>query len=115
MGYHGSLHCQLEQDLRDILLCAADFLPDALDDDRRQVIHILELLYRAYSESYENDPPEIREGFQELDTYLEKISLTENNTVFSLCCRLCVAYERKAFQDGVRYGAALMLELQNEK
>lgn len=86
-----------------------------LDSGDQDCQTVLELLYRAYSESYENDPPEIREGFQELDTYLEKISLTENNTVFSLCCRLCVAYERKAFQDGVRYGAALMLELQNEK
>lgn len=75
---------------------------------------VLDLLYRAYSENHENDPPEIREGFQELDTYLEKISLIENNTVFSLCCRLCVAYERKSFQDGVRYGAALMMELKNE-
>lgn len=75
---------------------------------------VLEQLYQIYSESHENDPLEIREGFQELDTYLEKLSLVENNAVFDLCCRLCVAYERKAFQDGVRCGAALMLELQNK-
>lgn len=75
---------------------------------------VLELLYQIYSESHENDPLEIREGFQELDAYLEKLPLAENNAVFDLCCRLCVAYERKSFQAGVRCGAALMLELQNE-
>lgn len=75
---------------------------------------VLDQLYRAYSESHENDPLEIQEGFQELDTYMEKYSLDENNAVFNLFCRLCVAYERKAFRDGVRYGAALILELQNE-
>lgn len=75
---------------------------------------VLEQLYQIYSVSHENDPLEIREGFQELDMYLEKLSLVENNAVFDLCCRLCVAYERKAFQSGVRYRAALMLELQNE-
>lgn len=75
---------------------------------------VLDQLYQIYSEGRENDPPEIREGFQELETYMERFSLAEDNTVFNLCCRLCVAYERKAFQDGVRYGAALMLELRNE-
>lgn len=75
---------------------------------------VLEQLYQIYSESHENDPLEIREGFQELETYMERFPLAEDNAVFNLCCRLCVAYERKAFQSGVRYGAALMLELQNE-
>lgn len=72
---------------------------------------VLDQLYQIYSESRENDPTEIQEGFQELETYMERFSLAEDNAVFNLCCRLCVAYERKAFLDGVRCGAALMLEL----
>lgn len=74
---------------------------------------VLDQLYQNYSERHENDPQEIREGFQELETYMERFSLAEDNMVFNLCCRLCVAYERKAFQDGVRYGAALIMELRN--
>jgi hypothetical protein len=31
--------------------------------------------------------------------------------VFNLYCRLCVAYEHKAFLDGLQYGAHLILEL----
>ena len=38
----------------------------------------------------------------------------DNITVFNLCCRLCSAYERKAFLDGLQYGAELMLELGKE-
>ena len=29
----------------------------------------------------------------------------------NLCCRICVAYEHKAFIDGFHYGAQLMKEL----
>lgn len=75
---------------------------------------VLDQLYRAYAESHENDPPEIQAGFAELETYLEKLPLSDDNAVFNLCCRLCVAYEYKAFLDGLLYGAELMLELHRE-
>ena len=72
---------------------------------------VLDQLYQAYQESHESDPPEIREGFKELDELLCALPLDDNNTVFNLCCRLCTAYEHKAFLDGVQYGAHLMMEL----
>lgn len=72
---------------------------------------VLDQFYRAYAESHESDPPEIQEGFRELETFLESLALPDNNAVFNLCCRLCVEYERKAFLDGLQYGAELMLEL----
>ena len=72
---------------------------------------VLDQLYQAYQESHESDPPEIREGFKELDELLCALPLDDNNTVFNLCCRLCTAYEHKAFLDGVQYGAYLMMEL----
>ena len=72
---------------------------------------VLDQLYQAYQESHESDPPEIREGFKELDELLCALPLDDNNTVFNLCCRLCTAYEHKAFLDGVQYGAYLMTEL----
>ena len=75
---------------------------------------VLDQLYQAYAESHESDPPEISEGFKELDSLLGNISLEDNNAVFNLCCRLCSAYERKAFLDGLQYGAHLMNQLFKE-
>lgn len=72
---------------------------------------VLDQLYQAYVESHESDPPEIKQGFKELDELLGMLPLADNNAVFNLCCGLCSAYERKAFVDGVIYGAHLMAEL----
>ena len=81
---------------------------DPSDSDSETV---LDQLYQAYAESHENDPPEIGEGFKELEDFLCTLPLDDNNAVFNLCCRLCIAYERKAFVDGVQYGAHLISEL----
>ena len=72
---------------------------------------VLDQLYQAYAESHESDPPEIGEGFKELENFLCTLPLDDNNAVFNLCCRLCTAYEHKAFIDGLQYGAHLMTEL----
>ena len=74
---------------------------------------VLDQLFRAYQESHESDPPEIRDGFKELDALLGNLPLDDNNAVFNLCCRLCTAYEQKAFLDGIHYGAQLMMELKD--
>ena len=88
--------------------CAESHTFDSGDPDCKTV---LDQLYRAYAESHENDPPGIRDGFKELDTYLRQLSLDDNNAVWNLCCRICVAYEHKVFTDGFHYGAQLMKEL----
>ena len=75
---------------------------------------VLDQLYQAYAESHESDPPEIGDGFKELEEFLCNLPLEDNNAAFNLCCRLCSAYERKAFLDGLQYGAKLMLELGKE-
>lgn len=72
---------------------------------------VLDQLYQAYAESHESDPTEIGEGFKELEDFLCSLPLSDNNAVFTLCCRLCTAHERKAFLDGLQYGAHLMCEL----
>ena len=72
---------------------------------------VLDQLYQAYAESHESDPPEIRDGFKELEDFLCNLPLEDNNAVFNLCCRLCSAYEHKAFIDGMQYGAYLLKEL----
>ena len=72
---------------------------------------VLDQLYQAYAESHESDPPEISEGFKELEEFLCTLPQDDNNAGFNLCCRLCSAYEHKAFIDGLQYGAQLMSEL----
>ena len=83
---------------------------DSGDSDCKTVLN---QLYQAYAESHESDPPEIRDGFKELDELLCAFPLNDNNAVFNLCCSLCTAYERKAFIDGLQYGAHLMQEIIN--
>ena len=74
---------------------------------------VLDQLYHAYTDSHESDPPDITALFRELSEYLETLPLDTNNSIFRLTCDLCIAYERKAFLDGLQYGAELMLELQS--
>ena len=71
----------------------------------------LDQLYQAYAESHESDPPEIRNGFKELDALMSNLPLDDNNAVWNLCCQLCTAYERKAFLDGLQYGAHFIVNL----
>ena len=75
---------------------------------------VLDQIYQAYAESHESDPAEIGDGFKELEEFLYALPLEDNNAVFNLCCRLCSAYERKAFRDGILYGAHLISELNVE-
>ena len=72
---------------------------------------VLEQLYQAYSDSHESDPPNITALFRELSEYLERLPLDTNNSIFRLTCDLCIAYEKKAFLDGLQYGAHLIREL----
>ena len=72
---------------------------------------VLDQLYQAYAESHESDPLEISNGFKELEEYLCSLPLKDNNAVFNLCCRLCSAYEHKAFINGLQYGAHLLSDL----
>lgn len=81
---------------------------DSGDPDCRTV---LDQLYQAYAESHECDPKEIGDGFKDLEEFLHTLPLEDNNAVFNLCCRLCSAYERKAFIDGLQYCAHLITEL----
>ena len=72
---------------------------------------VLEQLYQAYTDSHESDPPDITELFRELSEYLDALPLDDNNSFFRLTCDLCIAYEKKAFLDGLQYGAHLIHEL----
>ena len=73
---------------------------------------VLDQLYHAYTDSHESDPPDITALFRELSEHLETLPLDTNNSIFRPTCDLCIAYERKAFLNGLQYGTELILELQ---
>ena len=95
--------------MKDIAACLNNYIkshPLDLGDSNCETV--LDQLYQAYAESHESDPHEISNGFKELENFLCTLPLEDNNAVFNLCCRLCSAYERKAFIDGLQYGAQLI-------
>ena len=100
------------RDLAQRLMAYIETHPFYAGDSNNETV--LDQLYQAYAESRESDPPEIQAGFAELESFLESLPLDDNNAVFSLCCRLCTAYEYKAFLDGLQYGVHLMNELSKE-
>ncbi len=75
---------------------------------------ILDQLYTVYSESHEADLPEIKDAFAELNSFLDGLSLDDNNAGFGLTCRISIACERRGFLNGLQYGAHLMKELFEE-
>ena len=81
-------------------------------DDR--VASVMDCLYVDYTDNQGRDPKEIDQCFVDLEYYLEKLSLEENNAIFKMICRLCSLHEEKAFKDGLRIGAYLMLEIQED-
>lgn len=87
-------------------ICNADF---DFHDDR--VSSVLDCLYVAYADSQGRDPEEIDKGFMLLEHYLGKVGMADNNAIFDLVCKLCLLYEKRAFQDGLQIGGHLMLEL----
>ena len=89
--------------------CAENHTFDTGDPDNPAV---LDQLFCAYQDSHETDPPEIQDGFAQLESFLETLPLDDNNAVWNLCCRLCTAYDHKAFVDGFHYGVQLMKELE---
>ena len=54
---------------------------------------VLDQLYQAYAESHESDPPEIGEGFKELEDFLCTVPLDDNIkpllTVFNMELTSC--------------------------
>ena len=81
------------------------------DSGSDDCVTVLDQLYLAYADSRESDPPDIRKSFAELEVLLKGLPLPDNNAVCNICCRLCGEYERKAFIDGLLYGAHLMKEI----
>ena len=75
---------------------------------------VMDFLYVSYAENKDKDPKEIRQGFIDLENYMEGVSLEDNDAIFVLVCTLCDLHEKRAFKDGLQLGACLILELQGK-
>lgn len=73
---------------------------------------VLDLLCYYFTSEHSVDTAVIRAKYSELGNVLEKLSLEDNNTLFTTTAFLCDAHSTQSFKEGVRVGAELMLELQ---
>ena len=73
---------------------------------------VLDFLWLAYFDIQRGDPEDIKQGFRALDQFFEDKSFEDVKYVFDIVCNLCLAYEKRAFIDGLQLGAELMRELQ---
>lgn len=72
---------------------------------------ILEVLCYFYCVANAVDSGVIHCQFHELNDILSKLSLDENDAVFSITADLCAEHTRRAFLDGVYVGMHLFDEL----
>ena len=68
---------------------------------------LLEQLWYCYLEEKTVDPEEIREGFREVDSLLERLPLKSADRVFDVVYGQCCRYQRQAFLDGLMLGVGL--------
>lgn len=96
---------QLKEKMQEYLACHPI---DYGNSDAESVIY---LLYTAYSEAHEADPPRIKELIAELDPILEAMPIDENNRLFGIIVQMCIENERNGFNNGLRLGTQLMAEI----
>lgn len=75
---------------------------------------VLEVLYRYYAENNPIDNQKIRDSFAKLRSQFPNLSLQEFDPIFDTVSDLCLEDQRLAFQEGLRLGVTLMIELARE-
>ena len=72
---------------------------------------LLELMCYIYMKDAPVDSATIRYQYQRINCLAERLTLEENNEIFSLTVDMCDAYIHRAFLDGLRIGYHLQSEL----
>ena len=72
---------------------------------------LLELLCYIYAKDSPVDSAVIHYQYQQINCITKRLTLEENNEIFSLTVDMCDAYIRRAFMDGLKTGFHLMAEL----
>lgn len=75
---------------------------------------ILEVLFWAYTETHPIDNEKIKDGYARLREQLYYLSPKKFDGVFDIASDICTESGLLAFQEGLRLGASLMMELAEE-
>ena len=75
---------------------------------------ILDALYQCYADNLKGDSAFIKGQFQQLNNLLCDLSICEQDLVVDNVCRLCGAYQKDAYKDGMVTGFHLCRELEIE-
>ncbi len=76
---------------------------------------VMEFLYWHYAEFNPVDNQKMRNNFTQIRQQYPHLSMQEFDPIFTTVSDLCVEHERLAFYEGLRLGAAFMLELAEGK
>ena len=76
---------------------------------------MLNLLFITYQDFCSLDKNGILENMKQLDDILDKLSLKDNDAVYNLTIALCTEHEKWGFLGGVRMGAKLMQEMNQQE
>ncbi len=74
---------------------------------------IMELLWNHYSDKNPLEDPQVKTSEQAIKPIFEELDNKNSDRLFMLIYDLCNAYQRNAFLEGVRIGAAVSRELGN--
>lgn len=78
---------------------------------REDIGSVTELLCRYYTEENPIENAVIRSEFYDMGRILKKLSLQDNDELFTMVMRLCMDYSSRAFQAGLCTGLQLFTEL----
>lgn len=72
---------------------------------------LLDMLFYAYTLDNPIDNEDIKRNFAHLNQILSRLTLEDNNTVFTTASELCHDHAKQAFLSGVIVGSRLFTEL----
>lgn len=75
---------------------------------------LLDVLYQSYCEGRGRDSAMVRDQFRQLDDVLCALSIRQQDQVVDITCRLCGAYQKEAYKDGLLAGFQLHRELSRD-
>ena len=81
----------------------------------RETQAMLESLYYHFKEEHPTEDETIRRYFDEVDSILHKLTIDENNAIFSKICDMLMLSEYQAFYNGIHVGIKLLMEFNKQK
>lgn len=75
---------------------------------------LLDFLFCCYTEDHPLDNEAIRRCYERMEPVFEGLPREDSNQLFQNIAELCIAYERAAFIEGLRFGVALEREVNSD-